>query len=354
MIFTAESVTRGHPDKVADQISDAILDEHLRHDPAAHVAVETLVKGGTVVLAGEVSSKAPLTWNRNLMVARETLEAIGYDSNSKVVDMIGVQSPEINNAVSGVELGAGDQGIMYGFATDETPERLPQAQVLARDLTDELTRLRETGVVPWLHPDGKAQVTVDGPSSVSHVVVSACHSDGVSFAEVQDALEDLVIRVLQRRDIDVSHAVVSLNPAGPWTLGGPEADAGVTGRKLMVDTYGGLALHGGGAFSGKDPSKVDRSAAYAARQAAKWLVDTGQASDAQVALAYAIGQADPLMVRVTANSDYDEWRLEKRLSSQFDFRPSAIIERLDLQRPIYLETAARGHFGRPHYSWERV
>lgn len=354
MIFTAESVTQGHPDKVADQISDAILDEHLRRDPQSRVAIETLVKGDHVVLAGEVRGHDAPSENERAAIVRDTLTSIGYSPDVAILDLVAAQSPEIAGAVDGDELGAGDQGIMYGYATDETPERLHLAQALARDITDELTALCELGAVPWLHPDGKAQVTLQEPDVVSHVVVSACHSPAVDFAEVEDTLRRVVEEALLGRGLDCAVTKITTNPAGPWTFGGPEADAGVTGRKLMVDSYGGLARHGGGAFSGKDPSKVDRSAAYAARQAAKWLVDSGRSSRAEVALAYAIGQPDPVMVSVAGDGMLDDWLLEKEVLQHFDFRPAAIIERLDLQRPIYRQTAARGHFGRPQYSWEQA
>lgn len=348
---TAESVTRGHPDKVADQISDAILDEYLRCDPHSRVAVETLVKGNQLVLAGEVRSDAMLSQEDRFNIAQRTLAFIGYPQMS-VTDLVAEQSSEIACAVDGAELGAGDQGIMYGYATSETPERLPLSQVLARDLTDALTGARESGHHSWLHPDGKAQVTCDGRTPMQ-VVVSTCHDASIGLEDVRSAVLDFVAGVLGARGIDAS-PMVTINPAGAWTLGGPAADAGLTGRKLMVDSYGGIGRHGGGAFSGKDPSKVDRSAAYAARQAAKWLVDDGMAASAQVSLAYAIGESQPVMVDVLADSTHRGDALQRAVLDRFDFRPAAIIERLDLLRPIYEETAARGHFGRPGYSWENT
>lgn len=349
MIRTVESVTKGHPDKVADQVSDAILDEYLRRDPNSRVAVETLVKGDRLVLAGEVRSEAELTQADRFNIVQRTLAVIGYDGVD-VTDLIAAQSPEIAGAVDAEELGAGDQGIMYGYATKETAERLPLPQVLARNLTDMLTRERESGSLWWLQPDGKTQVTCDW-SLPTRVVLSACHSDQVDLELVRSELEGMVRKTLYEVGVDDTPEVV-INPAGAWTIGGAAADAGLTGRKIMVDTYGGIARHGGGAFSGKDPSKVDRSAAYAARQAAKWLVDDGMATSAQVSLAYAIGESQPVMVDVLADSIHRGEILKRAVLDRFDFRPAAIIERLDLLRPIYEETAACGHFGRPGYSWE--
>lgn len=352
MIQTAESVTRGHPDKVADQISDAILDEHLRRDPHSRVAVETLVKGDQVVLAGEVRGHNAPSEEERAAVVRETLAAIGYSPDVYILDLVAEQSPEIAGAVDGAELGAGDQGIMYGYATSETHERLPLAQVLARDITDLLTEYRETDSIGWLQPDGKSQVTVrDGRPR--RIVVSACHREDAGFEEVKDALQALVEDALLARGFDPSDVDLIANPAGPWTFGGAAADAGVTGRKLMVDSYGGVGRHGGGAFSGKDPSKVDRSAAYAARQAARWLVDEAGLPWAEVSLAYAIGQAQPVMVEVSGPPLVPAASLRQHLFDRFDFRPAAIIDRLDLLKPHYLGTAARGHFGRPEYPWER-
>lgn len=346
MLLTSESVTCGHPDKVADQISDTILDAYLEQDPNSRVAVETMYKSGTVVLGGEVSSLANVDIED---CVNSAIDRVGYNYPSRIVNLLSRQSSEIRNAVDSTELGAGDQGIMYGYACIGNMQALPHPFVIAREITDRLTEYRETGV-DWLYPDGKSQVTMCG-NTAEKIVVSAQHMLGKPVDEVRSFVEKIVQQVCLDSGINVNNDDIVINPAGPWTLGGADADCGVTGRKIMVDSYGTLAHHGGGAFSGKDPSKVDRSAAYAARHAAKWLVDTGRAIDAEVSLAYAIGVADPIMVGVKVNGYEEEWA-RQLIKRTFDFRPQAIIERLDLLKPIYKDTARFGHFGRDQYPWE--
>ena len=348
---TVESVTKGHPDKVADQISDALLDSYIRKDPHSRVAIETLIKNDQVVLAGEVRSKANLTPQDRRTIANRVLRSLGY-AERETLDFVAEQSPEIAGAVDSHELCAGDQGIMYGYATNETRERLPVEQVWARALTDQLTRLREHYVLPWLRPDGKAQVTSRNGKPYK-VIVSAQHDDTVTLQQVRDELTPRITSLFDGLGVDAPVSV-TVNPAGAWTIGGPDADAGVTGRKLMVDSYGGIGRHGGGAFSGKDPSKVDRSAAYAARQAAKWLVDGGMTSTAEIAVAYAIGVAKPVMLTATGDGGVSDSALRLEVMRRFDFRPEAIIERLSLLNQVYEWTAARGHFGHPEFAWEQV
>ena len=367
MNLTSESVTPGHPDKVCDQISDAILDEYLRQDPHARVAVETLASASSIVLAGEVKSSAEVN---HLAVARDVIRSIGYTAENgldagavEMQDQVVSQSEEISAAVDNSrELGAGDQGMMFGYATDETPELMPAPLMLARAITDRLVLCRENLALPWLRPDGKAQVTVryeDGrPVWVDAVVISTQHAPDVPLATVQEGVRQSVLApVLEASGLRLHMGTkLYLNPAGPWSIGGPASDAGLTGRKIIVDTYGGAARHGGGAFSGKDPSKVDRSAAYAARQAAKYLVEAGAAEKAEVQLSYAIGVAEPVSVRVDTfggGAESDE-RLAGIIRDRFDFTPQGIIDRLDLTKPRYRDTAARGHFGRANLPWEDV
>lgn len=350
---TVESITKGHPDKVADQISDAILDAYLTQDPNSRVAIETMVTGANLIIAGEVRSKADISPKDREHIGRRVLQHLGYaDDLQNVHDFVVAQSPQIAAAVDADSLGAGDQGIMYGYAINWTPERLPLAQVAARDLTDMLTRLRETGELPWLRADGKSQVTLDWDKPTT-VVVSTLHDETVDLQEVRAQLQPHIEESLQNSEV-YGESRILINPAGAWTHGGPIADTGLTGRKIMVDSYGGLAPHGGGAFSGKDPSKVDRSAAYAARQATKWLVDEGLTGEATVSLAYAIGVDEPVMVNVKGGGYTADCKLQKILRETFDFRPAAIIERLDLNRPIYERTARDGHFGRGDYPWEQT
>jgi S-adenosylmethionine synthetase len=369
-LFTSESVSEGHPDKVADQISDAILDEVLRQDPRGRVACETLVKTGMAVIAGEITTSCYVDLPA---VVRQTLREIGYNSSDigfdwetcAVLTAIEKQSPDIAMGVDaheGHEQGAGDQGMMFGYACDETDELMPAPITYAHKLVKRLANKRKTNVVDFLRPDAKSQVTCeykDGkPVRVDTVVISTQHSPEVSM----DTLADFVIsEVIEPtipaawRDAKTKYFV---NPTGRFVIGGPMGDAGLTGRKIIVDTYGGMGRHGGGAFSGKDPSKVDRSAAYFARYIAKNVVAAGLASRCEVQLAYAIGVAEPVSIRVDTfgTAVVPEATIEAAVRREFSARPAAIIERLDLIRPIYRKTAAYGHFGRsdPSFSWERT
>ncbi|MCU1417599.1 MAG: methionine adenosyltransferase [Schumannella sp.] len=380
-LFTSESVTEGHPDKVCDQISDSILDALLTVDPRARVAVETLVTTGLVVVAGEVTTTGYVDIPG---IVRKRITDIGYDSSDVWFDgrscgvsvSIGGQSPDIAIGVdTSIETregattdaidaqGAGDQGLMFGFATRETAELMPLPIWLAHRLAERLAEVRKTGVVDYLRPDGKTQVTIgyDGviPRAVDTVVVSTQHSPRVSTAELGVSLRELVIDpVLSRVDLDVSGLKVLVNPTGVFHIGGPQGDAGLTGRKIIVDTYGGAARHGGGAFSGKDPSKVDRSAAYAMRWVAKNAVAAGLADRLEVQVAYAIGKSSPvgLYVETFGTGHLPDQRITDAIQQVFDLRPAAIIRDLDLLRPIYAATATYGHFGRemPDFTWERT
>ncbi|MCI0532985.1 methionine adenosyltransferase [bacterium] len=344
-IYTVESVTAGHPDKVCDQVSDAILDACLAEDPYSRVAVESFGSHGVFFIGGEVKTKAEPDYAK---IARDVYRDIGYTNGDALKMSVHImeQSPDI---AQGVDTGgAGDQGIMYGYATDETKEFLPKGVVLAHRLTRGLQDLRTSGKLAWLRPDGKAQVTIEG-DQVRAVLVSTQHAEDVAQEEIRSALiRELITPVLEGH---VEGVEILTNPTGRFVQGGFEADAGLTGRKIMVDTYGGLAPHGGGAFSGKDPTKVDRSAAYAARQAAKSIVAGGYAKRSLVSVSYAIGRAEPLMVEAI---DEKGESLPAALLSQFDFTPKGIIERLNLLRPIYRETASYGHFGNPSYPWEQT
>jgi S-adenosylmethionine synthetase len=368
-MFTSESVTAGHPDKMADQISDAILDAILADDPNARVACETLVSTGLVVLAGEITTTAHPDFER---IVRETVRDIGYDNENygfsyrscAVLTSIGRQSSDISRGV--VRGGAGDQGMMFGYATNETRSMMPLPIALAHALTRRLAQVRRDGTLPWLRPDGKSQVTVeydDGePLCVRTVVLSAQHDPTISKSELTEALKEHVIDpVIPEHLVPKRGLRYHINATGRFVTGGPHGDAGVTGRKIIVDTYGGLGSHGGGAFSGKDPTKVDRSASYAARWVAKNLVAAGLAKEVEIQFAYAIGVARPVSVMVNsygtgAMPDEDLVALVRKV---FDLRPQSIIEALDLRRPIYLQTAAYGHFGRAPrrdggFSWERT
>ena len=343
MVKTVESVTEGHPDKVCDQVSDAILDAYLARDPNARVAVESFGCHGVLLVGGEVTSSAEVDVER---VARNLYFEIGYTEDLDVLVHLEKQSPDI---AQGVDTGgAGDQGIMYGYATNETPEMLPRPVVLVHALTRRLADLRRHDpAYSWLGPDGKAQVTADGKKIIS-VLVSTQHAEGVE----QEELREQIIRgVIEPIVGDLAGVEVLVNPTGRFVRGGFAADTGLTGRKLMVDTYGGLLPHGGGAFSGKDPTKVDRSAAYMARFAAKNLVTHGYAKNCFVSVAYAIGRAEPLMLRAVSGDGQD---ISDALKKYFDFRPQAIIERLNLRRPIYRQTAVYGHFGREGFPWEEI
>ncbi|MFW6331445.1 MAG: methionine adenosyltransferase [Gemmatimonadota bacterium] len=359
MIYTSESVTEGHPDKVADFISDSVLDASLALDPGARVACETLVKGGDVILAGEVSIAGVdgLDWEA---VVREAIRGVGYVDPAEPFHADGVairtlitpQATEIARGVGTGDIGAGDQGLMFGYATDETPELMPLPILLAHRLSRALARARRSGV-EWLRPDGKTQVSVeyrDGrPVRVTDVLVSTQHAPGMLGTAREYLRDELIPGVLgDWADPDLHHI---LNPAGEWTEGGPSADAGLTGRKIIVDTYGGLARHGGGAFSGKDPSKVDRSGAYFCRWLARQVVERGIARRAEVQVSYAIGQAQPVSVAVETFGTGDDDAAAEFVAG-FDFRPAAMIERLGLDRALYRRTTNYGHFGRPGLPWE--
>ena len=381
-LFTSESVTEGHPDKICDQISDAILDGIIAQDSTANVAVETMVTTGQVHVAGEVTTSS---YVEIPSIVRETILGIGYDSSTRGFDgefcgvsvSIGEQSPDINAGVyeslearSGIAVddydrqGAGDQGIMFGYASNETNVLMPAPIWLAHRLSERLTNVRKNGTLVNLRPDGKTQVTLgydadNKPVSVDTVVVSSQHTADYDLADLRaDIIKHVITPVLDAADFDSSNTKFIVNPAGRFVQGGPVGDAGLTGRKIIVDTYGGSARHGGGAFSGKDPSKVDRSAAYAMRWVAKNIVGAGLADRAEVQVAYAIGQAAPvgLYVETFGTEKVDPLKIEKAVREVFDLRPLAIIYDLDLRRPVYKKTAAHGHFGRnePEFTWERL
>jgi S-adenosylmethionine synthetase len=355
-LFTSESVTEGHPDKVADQISDAVLDAMLKDDPSSRVACETLVTTGLAVIAGEMTSASQADVQG---LVRKTLLDIGYDdaeygidgANCEVRTTIDKQSVHI---AMGVDTGgAGDQGMMFGYATDETVERMPAPISYAHALVRQLAVVRRNGTLPWVRPDGKSQVTVayeDGrPRSVDTIVVSTQHAPDVDNDTIREGvLREVILPVIPPALLDPDACTFHINPTGRFVIGGPHGDAGLTGRKIIVDTYGGMGRHGGGAFSGKDPTKVDRSAAYAARWAARNLVDTGVASRCEIQLAYAIGVARPVSIFVDTfgTGKLPDDKLARALEKVFDFQPRAIIERLNLRTPIFLPTAAYGHFGR--------
>jgi len=340
--YTVESVTSGHPDKVCDQISDAILDECLSSDPDTRAGIETFGNHGFLVVGGEVTTAANFDAEK---IVRDVYRNIGYKEDLKIMTGIVKQSPDI---AQGVDTGgAGDQGIMYGFATNETPEFMPLAVVKVHELARGLENLRKTGVVNWLKPDGKTQITIEN-GKIRSVLVSCQHDEHVAQEEIKKELTEKLIKPTIG---DISNVEILVNPTGRFVRGGFEADAGLTGRKIMVDTYGGLITHGGGCFSGKDPSKVDRSAAYMCRFVAKNMVANGYAKQCLVSVAYAIGRADPLMVEAI---DERGESLSEIVKEKFDFRPKAIIKRLDLQKPIYFQTAAYGHFGKENLPWEKI
>ena len=373
-LFTSESVTEGHPDKICDQVSDAILDEMLRLDEMSRVAVETMVTTGLVHVAGEVTTSAyvdiPSTIRTVVRDIGYTSSAIGFDADSCGVSVsIGEQSPDIWMGVQQAtdsdrqELGAGDQGLMFGYACTDTPELMPLPIAIAHALTARLAQARKDNIVAGLRPDGKAQVTIgyDGsvPVKIDTVVVSSQHDEELETAALREEITRHVIApVLARFDLDSSGYRALINPTGRFEIGGPKGDAGLTGRKIIVDTYGGMARHGGGAFSGKDPSKVDRSAAYAMRWVAKNVVAAELATQCEVQVAYAIGTAEPvgLYVETFGTHTVDPERITAAIRDIFDLRPSAIIADLNLRRPIYRATAAYGHFGRelPDFTWERT
>ena len=364
-LFTSESVTEGHPDKIADQISDAVLDEVMRQDPKGRVACETLVTTGLVVVAGEITTSAHVNYDE---IARETVRQVGYDNATygfdadtcAVVCTVKRQSPDI---AMGVDAGgAGDQGLMFGFACDETEELMPMPIQLAHRLTQRLSEVRKNRKGSFLRPDGKSQVTVeyrDGkPARVECIVVSTQHSEDISTENLRSAVLEQVIKPIVPAHMLDSKTKFHINPTGRFVIGGPMGDAGLTGRKIIVDTYGGYSRHGGGAFSGKDPSKVDRSACYMARYIAKNIVASGLAGRAEVQLAYAIGVAEPVSVMVDSfgTATISEERITQLVRENFSLTPKAIIEALDLRKPVYKATAAYGHFGRtgPGFSWERT
>jgi S-adenosylmethionine synthetase len=339
--YAVESVTSGHPDKVCDQISDAILDACLKQDPNSRVAVESFGGHGLLVVGGEVTTSAKVNYQE---VAEKVYKDIGYNQELKYLINIVEQSPDI---AMGVNVGgAGDQGIMYGYATNETPEFLPWAVVKVHALAKGLQDLREKKIIEWLKPDGKTQITMEN-GKVKNVLVSTQHDDKISHEEIKKTLTEKLIKPILG---DIAGVEIFVNPTGKFVQGGFEADTGLTGRKIMVDTYCGLILHGGGCFSGKDPSKVDRSAAYMARFTAKNIVANGYAKQCLVSVAYAIGMAEPLMVSAI---DENGKNLED-IINKFDFKPKSIIETLDLKKPIYQKTAAYGHFGKPELPWEKI
>ncbi|PZN32449.1 MAG: methionine adenosyltransferase [Proteobacteria bacterium] len=371
-LFTSESVSEGHPDKVADQISDAILDAILAQDKYARVAAETLCNTGLVVLAGEITSDAVVDYQT---VARETLKEIGYDNTEYGIDYKGCavlvaydkQSPDIAQGVDegrglDLEQGAGDQGLMFGYACDETPDLMPLPIHLSHRLLLRHAELRKSGRLSWLRPDAKAQVTlryVDGkPQEVDTVVLSTQHAPDIEHDKLVEAVIEEIIKPTLPKELAGRKINYHVNPTGRFVVGGPQGDCGLTGRKIIVDTYGGAAPHGGGAFSGKDPSKVDRSAAYAARYVAKNIVAAGLASRAQVQVSYAIGVARPTSIMVTTfgTGQIPDEQIETLVARHFDLRPKGIVQTLDLLRPIYKKTAAYGHFGRnePEFTWERT
>ena len=371
-LFTSESVTEGHPDKIADQVSDAILDAILSQDPRARVACETLVTTGMAMIAGEITTTARIDYP---VIVRDTIREIGYDDSAKgfdcetcaVLTSIDRQSPDIAQGVTegeGLfkEQGAGDQGLMFGYACNETSELMPMPIIFAHKLTKRLATVRKNGMLPFLRPDGKSQVSVqyinDKPIRVDSVVVSSQHAPDVTYETLREAIIEEVVRQVIPVDLMDEKTKFFINPTGRFVIGGPMGDCGLTGRKIIVDTYGGQGSHGGGAFSGKDPSKVDRSASYMARYVAKNVVAAGLADKCEVQVAYAIGVAEPVsvMINTFGTGKISPNRIAQIAREEFDLRPRAIIEALDLLRPIYRQTAAYGHFGRelPEFSWERT
>ena len=381
-LFTSESVTEGHPDKIADQISDAILDSLLSQDPKSRVAVETLITTGQVHVAGEVTTNG---YADVMNIVRDTVLEIGYNSSDKGFDgnscgvsiSIGQQSQDIaqgvndafesrvSSSVDPLDLqGAGDQGLMFGYACNETPELMPLPISLAHKLAQQLTKVRKDGTLEYLRPDGKTQVTIeyqaDKPVALNTIVISSQHAPDVDLEKklAPEVKKFVIDPILKELNIDTNNVTVLINPTGRFVIGGPMGDAGLTGRKIIVDTYGGMARHGGGAFSGKDPSKVDRSAAYAMRWVAKNVVAAGLADRCEVQVAYAIGKAKPvgLFIETFGTEKFDVLKISQAVNEVFDLRPAAVIRDLNLLRPIYAKTAAYGHFGRelPDFTWEKT
>ena len=368
-LFSSESVTEGHPDKVCDQISDAVLDEFLRQDPDSRVAVESMITSGIVFVAGEVTSKGKVDVQK---IVRDTIRAIGYDRSEygfdcdscSVLTLLHEQSPDISmgvNASGEKEQGAGDQGLMFGFATNETPELMPLPITVAHQLSMSLAGVRKKKELGWVRPDGKSQVSVvyedRVPKRIDSVVISTQHSPDISMSQLREEVINKVIKPVCDSWID-SQTKFLVNPTGRFVIGGPPSDTGLTGRKIIADTYGGMGRHGGGAFSGKDPSKVDRSACYMARYVAKNIVAAGLAEKCEVQVAYAIGVAEPIsiMVETFGTGKMTEEEVEGLVRKNFNMRPAEIIRILDLKRPIYQQTAAYGHFGRnnPAFTWEKA
>lgn len=371
-LFTSESVSEGHPDKLADQVSDSILDAILEQDPTARVAAETLANTGLIVLAGEITTTANVDY---IKVARETIKRIGYDNTEYGIDYKGCavlvaydkQSPDIAQGVDKAEddpldQGAGDQGIMFGYACDETPQLMPLPIWLSHRVMERQSQLRKDGRLPWLRPDAKSQVTIKyengKPSSIDTVVVSTQHAPEMELKDIREAVIEEIIKPTLPKELIKGDIKFLVNPTGRFVIGGPQGDCGLTGRKIIVDTYGGAAPHGGGAFSGKDPSKVDRSAAYAGRYVAKNIVAAGLASRCLVQISYAIGVAQPtsIMVETYGTGKVSNKVLTALVREHFDLRPKGIVKMLDLLRPIYSKTAAYGHFGRdePEFTWEAI
>lgn len=371
-LFTSESVSEGHPDKVSDQISDSILDAILAQDPTARVAAETLCNTGLVVLAGEITTTANVDY---IKVARDTLKSIGYDNTEYGIDYKGCavlvaydkQSPDIKQGVDRAEddpldMGAGDQGLMFGYAVDETPELMPLPIYLSHRLVERQSQLRRDGRLSWLRPDAKSQVTLryenDKPHSIDTIVLSTQHSPEIELDVLRQAVIEEIIKPVLPKELMKGEIKYLVNPTGRFVIGGPQGDCGLTGRKIIVDTYGGSCPHGGGAFSGKDPSKVDRSAAYATRYVAKNVVAAGLAPKCLVQVSYAIGVAKPtsVMVSTYGTGVISDEKIAKLVSEHFDLRPKGIVKMLDLLRPIYRNTAAYGHFGReePDFTWEKT
>ena len=362
-LFTSESVTEGHPDKIADQISDAVLDTIFTTDPMGRVACETLVTTGLAVITGEITTTA--TYDAQ-QIARKVLTDIGYTDieygfdaeRSAVLSVIDKQSPDIAMGVN--PGGAGDQGLMFGYACTETPELMPMPITLAHQLTRQLAKVRKDGTLPFIRPDGKSQVTVayvdNKPKAVTTVVISSQHDPDVADTELREAIIEAVIKKIIPENLQSPDIQYHINPTGRFVTGGPQGDAGLTGRKIIVDTYGGMGRHGGGALSGKDPTKVDRSATYAARHVAKNLVAAGLAERCEIQISYAIGRSEPISVMVDTFGTGDEEALTELVNAHFDLTPVGIIERLKLRQPIYQNTAAYGHFGReePGFTWEET